>query len=132
MEVTKPALACATAGFAAHLRCSADKAAFGPTRMATVLRRRSRILSVLAGVYAAIFGLAVPIRTYQMISVLRAVAGPITRLSVKGRALVVENARGETFELDLDSGLCRSVVKKSKRTAVATAPSDEGGVRPPQ
>ena len=43
----------------------------------------------------------------------------ITRLAVKGRALVVENALGETFEMDLDSGACRPVVKESKRTVAA-------------
>src|SRR5262245_16820382 len=44
----------------------------------------------------------------------------ITRVAVKGRALVVENELGERFEMDLDSGRCRAVVKKSRRTAAVT------------
>jgi hypothetical protein len=44
----------------------------------------------------------------------------ITRIAVKGRALLVENDLGETFEMDLDSGSCKPIVKKSKRTAAAS------------
>jgi hypothetical protein len=42
----------------------------------------------------------------------------ITGLTLKGGALLVENELGETFEMDLGSGACKAVGKKSDRTAV--------------
>jgi len=46
----------------------------------------------------------------------------IARISVDGGTLRVENALGETFEMDLAKGKVKAVVKKSDRTAVAPPP----------
>ena len=47
----------------------------------------------------------------------------IVRLTVKEATLLVENALGETFEMDLDTGRCKAVIKRSKRTDIGAEPA---------
>jgi hypothetical protein len=44
----------------------------------------------------------------------------IVRVSVNAGSLLVENDLGETFEMDLATGRCKAVIKKSKRTDIGT------------
>jgi len=44
----------------------------------------------------------------------------IVRVSVNEGTLLVENELGETFEMDLATGRCKAVIKKSTRTHIGT------------